>query len=104
VERVDLTYEHGVSRLLRWDNGWIWGPFVTVVTVGRLADGRWFAQRYGRGANRRDLREGACVYAGDRRGEFLAMATARRWMRTVGGTWRSDDVGLRAPAGQGGEA
>lgn len=90
MERIDLTYEHGVDRLLSWNNGWIWGPFVTVVTVGRLADGRWFAQRYGRAATRRDLREGACVYTADARGEHLARATARRWMRTVGGKWRQE--------------
>jgi hypothetical protein len=66
VERVDLTREHGKDRRAEWRHGWEHGPFVTVISIGLLADGRWFAERHGRGASRRDLREGACVYAGPR--------------------------------------
>lgn len=84
MERVDLAQVHGKTRHERWHNGWQLGPFVTFVEVGQLDDGRWYASRYGRGASRRDKREGACVY--DR--EHYARATVRRWMRSVGGEWR----------------
>jgi hypothetical protein len=87
VERVDLVRTYGRTRVRAWRNGWVQSPRVTVVTVGRLADGRWYAERHGRAANRRDLREGACVYGSDDRGRRLAEGTARRWMRTVGGEW-----------------
>lgn len=87
MERVDLTREYGKTRVARWTHGWRSGPFVTVVEVGRLADGCWYAQRHGRGAGRRDLREGACVYAATDRGRRLADDTARRWRRTTGGVW-----------------
>lgn len=83
MERVDLTQVHGLDRRARWHNGWQWGPFVTFIEVGQMPDGRWYANRTGRGANWWDLRKGACVY--DR--EHYARATARRWMRTVGGEW-----------------
>lgn len=86
MERVDLARVHGKTRHQIWHNGWPLGPFVTHVCVGELADGRWFAERYGRNASVRDLREGAAVYAGPN-AEWYARATARRWMRTVGGTW-----------------
>ena len=86
MERVDLTREHGKDRVASWRHGWEHGPFVTVVSVGTLADGRWYAERHGRGANRWDLREGACVYAGAV-AERLARATATRWMRSGGGEW-----------------
>jgi hypothetical protein len=88
VERIDLTREHGKHRLARWTHGWSAGPFVTVVTVGRLADGRWYAERHGRGANPRDLRDGGCVYAADDRGRRLALDTAARWMRCRPGVWQ----------------
>ena len=86
MERVDLTQVHGKDRHQRWHNGWLLGPYVTVVEVGLLPDGRWYAERHGRGASRRDRRAGACVYAGPH-AEHYARATARRWMRTVGGEW-----------------
>jgi hypothetical protein len=86
VERVDLTQLDGKERHQTWQTRWVYGPFVTHICVGELADGRWFAERYGRGASRRDLREGACVYAG-KHAKHYALATARRWMRTVGGEW-----------------
>lgn len=86
VERIDLTRLDGKTRHQTWRHGWVYGPFVTHVAVGELADGRWFAERYGRAASVRDKREGACVYAGPD-AEHYARGTARRWMRTVGGTW-----------------
>jgi hypothetical protein len=86
VERLDLTRVHGKDRLTTWRNRWDQGPFVTHVCVGTLDDGRWFAERYGRAASARDKREGAAVYAGPH-AEHYARATARRWMRTVGGEW-----------------
>jgi hypothetical protein len=86
VERLDLTGVHGKDRLAMWRNRWDQGPFVTHVGVGKLDDGRWFAERYGRAASVRDKREGAAVYDGPH-AEHYARATARRWMRTVGGEW-----------------
>lgn len=84
---MDLTWQYGKTRVASWRHGWRDGPFTTVVSVGRLADGRWYAQRHGRAATRRDKREGACVYAATDRGRRLAEDTARRWMRTIGGEW-----------------
>lgn len=89
---MDLTWEHGKVLLRSWRHGWVQSPFVTVVTVGRLTDGRWFAERHGRGAGRRDKREGACVYGVGDRGRRLALDTARRWRRTVGGEWVEDRI------------
>lgn len=86
MERVDLTQLDGKTRHQAWRHGWVYGPFVTHVAVGELTDGRWFAERYGRAASRRDLREGACVYDGPH-AEHYARATAGRWMRIVGGEW-----------------
>jgi hypothetical protein len=86
MERVDLAQVHGKTRHERWRNGWEQSPFVTFVEVGELGDGRWFAERVGRGASRRDKREGACVYAGTK-AEHYARGTVRRWMRTIGGEW-----------------
>lgn len=94
MERVDLVQMHGKTRVATWRSGWTDGPFVTYVAVGTLPGGRWYAERYGRGAARRDLREGACVYDGER-AERLARATAGRWMRAGGGTWV--DVGQERP-------
>ena len=86
MERVDLTRVDGKERHARWHNGWQLGPFVTFIEVGKLEDDRWYAQRYGRGASQRDLREGAAVYTAEN-AEHYARATADRWMRTTGGTW-----------------
>lgn len=84
---MDLTWEYGKVRLCRWTTGWSHGPFTTTITVGRLRDGRWYAERHGRAATRRDKRQGACVYGASDRGRRLALDTARRWRRTVGGEW-----------------
>ena len=86
VERVDLTWLDGKTRHQIWGTRWPLGPFATHVCVGQLADGRWFAERYGRDASVRDKREGAAVYSG-RHAEWYARRTAARWMRTIGGTW-----------------
>jgi hypothetical protein len=86
VERVDLVHEHGKAVHQRWHHGWELGWNATYVAVGQLADGRWFADRVGRGASRRDKREGACVYAGPH-AEWYARRTAGCWMRALGGTW-----------------
>lgn len=86
MERVDLTYEYGGEVVQTWRTGWVEGPFATAIRLGRLGDGRWYAECRGRAMSRRD-REGACVYGPDGRGEHLARGTARRWMRTVGGDW-----------------
>lgn len=86
MERIDLTRVDGKVRHATWSTRWALGPFATFVCVGELDDGRWFAERYGRGASVRDLREGAPVYAGPN-AEHYARGTARRWMRTIGGEW-----------------
>lgn len=86
MERIDLVHEYGLTRHQRWRTGWEWGPFCTHVEVGQLRDGRWYAQRYGRAATRRDTQEGAAVYRGSH-AEHYARGTARRWMRTIGGEW-----------------
>lgn len=86
MERIDLAQVHGKTRVARWRRGWEFGPYVTHVAVGFLDDGRWFAERHGRTASRRDLREGAPVYAGPH-AEHYARRAARCWMRTIGGTW-----------------
>lgn len=84
---MDLVWVSGRTNVARWRRGWDQGWDATSVTIGRLADGRWFAQRSGYYASMRDKREGACVYGPDGRGEHLARATARRWMRTLAGDW-----------------
>lgn len=84
---MDLTWQFGVERLCRWTTGDPYGPFATTITFGRLADGRWFVHCAGRKARRRDKQEGACVYSATDRGRRLALDTARRWRRTIGGEW-----------------
>lgn len=86
MERIDLVHVYGKTRHQRWRHGWALGPYVTHIEVGELADGRWYVECTGRGATRRDTREGACVYAGPR-AEHYARGTARRRMRTIGGEW-----------------
>lgn len=53
------------------------------VLVGEVADGRWYARRYAGGVTDEQI---ARVYAGPD-AEWYARATARRWMRTIGGEW-----------------
>lgn len=87
VERLDLTWLFGKTEHQRWHAGGLYGPFATVVAVGQLADGRWYAERHGRGASRWDRREGSCVYRAGGRSRRLAEDTAARWRRTAGGEW-----------------
>ncbi len=86
MERVDLNvpvYTEPRNDLRLWRNGGPWDPATTTVIVGVLPmSGRWYARWLGRGP----LRPGACVYSGARAAR-LAGDTARRWMRTVGGSW-----------------
>jgi len=79
MERVTALGRHAERQ--RWRNGGEWDQAATFVAVGTVVGG-WYARWYGVGP----LRPGACVYAG-LGAERLARATARRWMRTVGGTW-----------------
>lgn len=81
MERVNLERERHAERQ-RWRNGGEWDQATTCVAVGTLAAGGWYARWYGRGP----LRPGACAYR-SKDAKHLALATARRWMRTVGGTW-----------------
>jgi hypothetical protein len=83
VERVDLGRERHAERQ-RWRNGGEWDESATKVAVGRLADGRWYVRRYS-GCSRWPYR-GPRAYTGPH-AEHYARGTARRWMRTIGGTW-----------------
>jgi hypothetical protein len=80
MERIDLDRERHTVRQW-WHNGDVWDTRTVVVSVGELADGRWFVRLYGGGFD-----DGARAYAGPN-AEHYARGTARRWMRTVGGTW-----------------
>ena len=86
VERVNLNVEIYAERRddqQVWRNGDPWATATTTVAFGALPDsGRWYARWFGQGP----LRAGDCVYSG-RHAEVLALATARRWMRTIGGEW-----------------
>lgn len=80
MERVDLARERMAERQ-RWRNGGDWDEATTQVAVGELTGGRWYVRMYGGGR-----RESARAYAGPD-AEHYAQGTARRWMRTIGGTW-----------------
>ena len=92
MERVDLAHENGKAPEQSWISGGPQSPFRSTVRVGQLADGRWYAERVGRAASVRDKQQGACVYESGDRGRYFAVATARRWMRTVGGEWVEDQA------------
>jgi hypothetical protein len=80
VERIDLGQVRHAERQ-RWRCGGEWDQRATKIAVGELPDGRWYVRCYD---GLRDDREPlACAY----RGEHYARGTARRWMRTFGGTW-----------------
>jgi hypothetical protein len=81
VERVFETPMRGAVRQW-WRNGDPWDQHATQVFVGER-DGYWYARWHGGPAV---LRPGAAVYDGPR-AKWYARATARRWMRTVGGEW-----------------
>lgn len=96
MERVDLIRAHGKHPQRRWRNGRTAGSNVTVVTFGRLRDGRWFAERHGRDADADDKQLGACVYAADELGRTLALRLAYRWMRDLGGQWTASPAAFDA--------
>lgn len=79
MDRVDLTHEYGVDRQRAWRDRATAASNLQRVTFGRLADGRWFADRRERG--------GAYVFTADDQGETLALRLAYRWMREAGGRW-----------------
>lgn len=82
VERIDLGRRYPGVRA-RWRDGDEWSPRTRHVVVGVLPDGRWYAARY----RLADVRQpAACAYAGPH-AEHYARGTARRWRRTLGGTW-----------------
>lgn len=84
VERVDLAAERHAERQ-RWRNGGEWDASTAFVAVGEMADGRWYARRYGRPGG---PLAGVCACSYSRaKAEHYARATARRWMRTIGGEW-----------------
>jgi len=78
VELVDLECERHAERQ-RWRNGGEWDERAAKVAVGELPGGRWYVRAYG------GLRR-ARAYTGEH-AEHYARATARRWMRTIGGDW-----------------
>jgi hypothetical protein len=86
VERVNLdvlAYTEPRNDRSVWVNGDPWSAGTTTVIVGELPEsGSWYARWFGRGP----LRPGDCIYTGAN-AEHYARATARRWMRTVGGVW-----------------
>lgn len=86
MERVDLVHEFGKLPLRRWAHGGQQSYRSTTVSIGRLADGRWYAERHGSQADVDDRQQGACVFADDDRGEVLAGRLAERWMDGDG--WR----------------
>jgi hypothetical protein len=73
VDRVQLHHEFGLDRRRRWRNGATASSQVVFVSVGRLADGRWWTHRT------RDA-DGAYVFGPGERGEQLALRTAQRMM------------------------
>lgn len=80
MERVDLTWEYGTERQRKWGFGSPGGWEYSAVSFGRLADGRWFAQRYGRQADVDDRQQGGCVFGTDEQAEQLALRLAYSWM------------------------
>jgi len=78
VELVDVEHERHAEQQ-RWRNGGEWDEKAVKVAVGQLADGRWYVRAYGGHHRQR-------AYGGEH-AEHYARATARRWMRTIGGTW-----------------
>lgn len=84
MERVFESPPIGAIRQ-HWANGDLWDQRTTQVIVGERPDGRWYARICGGNGHWPD-RDGACAYSGAK-AEWYAQATARRWMRTVGGEW-----------------
>jgi hypothetical protein len=84
MERIYESPMRGAVRQ-RWRSGGEWDQAAAKVIVGERPDGRWYARIYA-GSGRWPDRGGACAYSGAN-AEWLARATAARWMRTIGGTW-----------------
>lgn len=80
MERVQLHLVHGTDPQRRWRNAATGASQLVHVTFGRLADGRWYADR---------TREpgGAYVFDNSQNGEALARQLAYRWMSEAGGRW-----------------
>jgi hypothetical protein len=81
MERVDLQQRRHAERQ-RWRNGDLWAPSTTCVGIGEVLDGGWYVRRYVVGAAGQDARHWTGPKA-----EWYARGTARRWMRSIGGTW-----------------
>jgi len=82
VERIDLRRRYpGVQA--QWCDGKPWARRTRLVVVGVLPDGRWYAAQGSLGDEREPP---ACAYTGPH-AQHYARGTARRWMRTLGGTW-----------------
>jgi hypothetical protein len=82
VERIDLADVRHAERQ-RWANGGLWDSATTCIGVGELlGGGGWYVRRYTVGTGGQDARRWAGTHA-----EHYARATARRWMRTIGGKW-----------------
>ena len=84
VERIFEDPPRGAVRQ-RWTSGDLWDRAAAKVIVGERTDGRWYARIYD-GPRRWPDRGGACTYSGPK-AKGYAEATARRWMRTIGGEW-----------------
>ncbi|MET0426297.1 MAG: hypothetical protein ABW046_20680 [Actinoplanes sp.] len=78
MELVDVERERHTERQ-RWRNGGEWDEKAVKIAVGQLAGGRWYVRAYGGHHRQR-------AYSGPN-AEHYARGTARRWMRTIGGTW-----------------
>jgi hypothetical protein len=72
VERINLDHQFGLERLSRWRSHGSSSSWCRFVTVGRLADGRWFAHLT-------RTPDGAFVFDGAQ-GEDLARRLAADWM------------------------
>jgi hypothetical protein len=77
VERVDLDRQFGVVRLSRWRSHGSSSSRCRFVTVGRLADGRWFAH-----LSRE--RGGAFVFDAEQGEDLARRLAATGWPGTSG--------------------
>jgi hypothetical protein len=83
VERIDLGNSFPQVKCI-WRNGDPWGSRTVQIVLGGLPGDRWYVAALGWCAPWSELP--GCAYAGEH-AEHYALATARRWMRTVGGEW-----------------
>lgn len=96
MDRVDLTPLDGTDRQRRWRQGGAAEWDTSAVTFGRLAGGRWFAERTGHLSDFEDRQGGACVFGADELGHTLALRLAYSWMRD--GEWRAQPAKFGADA------